>query len=76
MKVSWFSSGVSSFIATYIEKNSVDKIIYTHIEDQHSDTLRFLHDCEMAMDKEIKILPNPTFPTRSKLGNYHDHYLP
>ena len=59
MKVSWFSSGVSSFIATYIEKNSVDKIIYTHIEDQHSDTLRFLHDCEMAMDKEIKILQSP-----------------
>jgi len=59
MKVSWFSSGVSSFIATYIEKNSTDQIIYTHIKDQHPDTLRFLHDCERALDKEIKILQSP-----------------
>ncbi len=59
MKVSWFSTGVSSFIATYLERNNIDKIIYTHINDQHSDTLRFLHDCERALDEEIKILQSP-----------------
>lgn len=56
MVVSWFSAGVSSFIATYLEKDNVDKIIYTHIDDQHEDTMRFLKDCEKAIGKEIEIL--------------------
>ena len=56
MLVSWFSAGVSSFIATYLLKEKIDKIIYTHIKDQHSDTLRFLHNCEKAMSKKIEIL--------------------
>lgn len=59
MNVSWFSSGVSSFIATYIERENIDKIIYTHIEDQHPDTMRFLRDCEKALGKEIEILQSP-----------------
>jgi 3'-phosphoadenosine 5'-phosphosulfate sulfotransferase (PAPS reductase)/FAD synthetase len=59
MLVSWFSTGVSSFIATYLERNNIDKIIYTHINDQHPDTLRFLHDCEKALGKEIEILQSP-----------------
>lgn len=56
MIVSWFSVGVSSFIATYIERENIDKILYTHIEDQHEDTMRFLKDCEKALGKEIEIL--------------------
>ena len=56
MRVSWFSAGVSSFIAAYIEKDNIDKIIYTHIDDQHKDTMRFLKDCEKALGKEIEIL--------------------
>lgn len=56
MIVSWFSAGVSSFIAAYIEKESLDKIIYTHINDQHEDTIRFLRECEKALGKEIEIL--------------------
>ena len=59
MVVSWFSAGVSSFIATYLEKDNVDKIIYTHIDDQHEDTMRFLKDCEKAIGKEIEILQSP-----------------
>ena len=59
MLVSWFSAGVSSFIAAYIEKNNLDKIIYTHIEDQHEDTIRFLKDCEKVLGKEIEILQSP-----------------
>ena len=59
MIVSWFSTGVSSFIATYIEKDNIDKIMYTHIEDQHPDTMRFLRDCEKALGKEIEILQSP-----------------
>lgn len=59
MIVSWFSTGVSSFIATYIERENIDKIMYTHIEDQHTDTMRFLRDCEKALGKEIEILQSP-----------------
>lgn len=56
MKVCWFSAGVSSFIATYLEKDSIDQIIYTHIQDQHEDTLRFLRDCEKVLGREIEII--------------------
>ena len=60
MKVCWFSCGVSSFVACYLTKN-IDKIIYTHIEDQHPDSLRFLNDCEKILDKKIEILESSKF---------------
>lgn len=59
MKVSWFSAGVSSFIACYLEKETIDKIMYIHIDDQHEDTMRFLRDCEKALGKKIEILQSP-----------------
>lgn len=59
MKVSWFSAGVSSFIACYLEKETIDKIMYIHIDDQHEDTMRFLRDCEKALGKKIGILQSP-----------------
>lgn len=59
MKVSWFSAGVSSFIACWLERETLDYIVYIHIDDQHPDTLRFIRDCEKALGKEIKILQSP-----------------
>ncbi len=56
MKVCWLSAGVSSFIATYLERKTIDKIIYIHIDDQHEDTMRFVQDCESILNKEIEIL--------------------
>ena len=58
MVVSWFSCGVSSAVATKIALSKYPdlKIIYTHIDDQHPDTMRFLHDCEKWFDHEIEIL--------------------
>jgi hypothetical protein len=56
MKVSWFSAGVSSFIATWFERETLDHILYCHIEDQHHDTMRFIKDCEKALSKPIEIL--------------------
>ena len=56
MIISWFSAGVSSFIATYIERDHIDKILYTHIDDQHPDSMRFLKDCERVLGKEIDVL--------------------
>lgn len=54
--VSWFSAGVSSAVATKIAIEDIDEIIYTHIEDQHPDTKRFLKDCEIWFGKKITIL--------------------
>ncbi len=58
MIVSWFSAGVSSAVATKmaLKKYHELKIIYTHIDDQHPDTMRFLKDCEIWFGVEIEIL--------------------
>ena len=56
MLVSWFSAGVSSAVATWFAIKEIDKIIYQHIDDQHSDTLRFVKDCESWFGKPIEIL--------------------
>ena len=40
-------------MACYLAKD-IDQIIYTHVEDQHPDSMRFLHDCEVLLGREIK----------------------
>lgn len=60
MKICWFSCGISSFIACYLAKD-IDKIIYTHISDQHPDSLRFLCDCEKLLGREIEIIQSDKF---------------
>lgn len=55
MKVCWFSTGISSFVACYLAEN-VDEIIYTHVENQHPDSLRFLEDAERILGREITVL--------------------
>jgi 3'-phosphoadenosine 5'-phosphosulfate sulfotransferase (PAPS reductase)/FAD synthetase len=56
MNICWFSAGVSSFIAAYLVRNELDKVIYCHIDDQHTDTMRFVKDCEKALGITIEIL--------------------
>lgn len=56
MIVSWFSAGVSSAVATKLEISRIDEILFTHIDDHHSDTDRFLLDCEKWFGKKIGIL--------------------
>ena len=60
MKVCWFSTGISSFVACYLAKD-VDEIIYTHVPNQHPDSLRFLHDCERVLGREITILQSDEY---------------
>lgn len=60
MKVCWFSTGISSFVACYIS-NNVDEIIYTHVPNQHPDSLRFLHDCERILGRKITILQSTEY---------------
>ena len=59
LKVCWISAGVSSFIAGYLERDTIDKFIYIDIEDQHPDSMRFIKDCERVLGKEIEILKSP-----------------
>jgi len=54
--ISYFSGGVSSAVATKLAINDIDRIVYTHINDQHPDTMRFIKDCEAWFGKEVEIL--------------------
>jgi hypothetical protein len=60
MKVCWFSTGISSFVACYLTPD-IDKIIYTHVSNQHPDSLRFLHDCETLLGRKIEVLQSHKF---------------
>ncbi len=55
-RVSWFSTGVSSAVATKLVADELDQIIYVHIDDQHPDSLRFVKECEAWIGKPITIL--------------------
>lgn len=59
-KVCWLSTGISSFIAGYLA-GDVDEWIYIDIDDQHPDSIRFLHDCEKIIGKEVTILKSDEF---------------
>lgn len=56
VKVVWISAGISSFIAGWLVRDSVDEWIYIDVKDQHPDSIRFIHDCEGLIGKEIQIL--------------------
>ena len=58
-KVCWISAGVSSFVAGYLAK--ADLFIYIDVKDQHPDSIRFIKDCEKALNKEILILRNSDY---------------
>jgi 3'-phosphoadenosine 5'-phosphosulfate sulfotransferase (PAPS reductase)/FAD synthetase len=61
MIVSWFSAGVSSAVATKMAIKTYGDIHirYHHIDDQHSDTLRFVADCEKWFGLPIHIDQSP-----------------
>lgn len=56
MKICWISAGVSSFIAGWLARETVDEYIYIDIADQHPDSMRFIKDCEKALGKPIQVL--------------------
>lgn len=75
MTVSWFSAGVSSAVATKLAIADIDKILYTHIEDQHPDTLRFVKDCEEWFDAPIEILQSPFKSVSGACTRYGKGYI-
>lgn len=57
----WISAGVSSFIAGYLAKDEIDEFLYIDIADQHTDSLRFIADCEKAIGKPIGVLQSTEY---------------
>ena len=47
-------------MACYLAED-IDEIIYTHVPDQHPDSLRFLHDCEKLLERKITILQSERY---------------
>ena len=39
----------------------VEEIIYTHVSNQHPDSLRFLHDCEQLLGRKITIIQSDKY---------------
>lgn len=56
MNICWISAGVSSFVAAYLCKEEIDRVVYIHIEDQEEDSMRFIKDCEKYLGKQIEII--------------------
>lgn len=54
--IAWFSAGCSSFIAAYLMREEIDRIVYIDVANQHPDSWRFLKDCEEVLGKRIEIL--------------------
>ena len=61
VKVVWISAGVSSFIAGWLVRDTVDKWIYIDVKDQHPDSIRFIKDCEKLIGKEIEFLKSDKY---------------
>lgn len=59
LTVSYFSAGVSSAVATKLAIGQIDRIMYTHIEDHHPDTLRFMLACEEWFGKPVELWQSP-----------------
>lgn len=72
LKICWMSAGVSSFIAGYLLRDSIDEYIYIDIKDQHPDSMRFIKDCEKVLGKKVTIL-KPEYEdveTACKVGGF------
>ena len=60
MKISWFSTGVTSAVATKIALEKYDdvQIFYIDITSQHADSYRFLSECQEWFKQEIITIRN------------------
>lgn len=71
-KVCWLSAGVSSFVAGYLA-GDVDEWIYIDISDQHPDSLRFIHDVEKIINKQVTILKSTAFNSVEEVARKYKH---
>ena len=64
--VCWFSCGAASAVATKLAisnkpKDSELVVVYTHVEEEHPDNMRFMKDCERWFGQEIQVLKNEKY---------------
>lgn len=71
LKVCWISAGVSSFVAGYLERETIDEYIYIDIDDQHPDSMRFIKECERVLGKEIQILKSNYGSVENVIRQFH-----
>jgi hypothetical protein len=75
LTVSYFSAGVSSAVATKLAIDQIDRIFYTHIDDQHPDTMRFVRDCETWFGKPVEVWQSDLFRTVEQVCRYRKFLL-
>lgn len=82
-KVCWVSAGVSSFIAGWLVRDTVDEFIYIDVADQHPDSMRFINECEKALERPIRILRSREYKnvedcvrTFGFVRNNNNHFYP
>lgn len=63
MIVGWWSGGITSAVACYLQKDA--KLIYIETGSHHPDNLRFKTDCEAWYGRNIEIIQN---------NKYKDHF--
>jgi hypothetical protein len=61
LKVCWMSAGVSSFVAGYLVRETVDKFLYISIKDQHEDSDRFIADCAKVLGRDIETIKSEEY---------------
>lgn len=61
LKVCWMSAGVSSFVAGYLARETVDKFLYISIKDQHEDSDRFIADCAKVLGRDIETIKSEEY---------------
>ncbi len=66
----WISAGVSSFIAGYLERDTIDEFMYVDVSNAHPDSMRFIKDCEKMLGKEIRILESPFRSVENVIRQY------
>jgi len=59
--VCWFSCGAASAVATKLMLEKDPVIAYCHVANEHPDNLRFLHDCESWLGKDITIISSTKY---------------
>jgi len=66
----WFSSGAASAVAAYKTLNKYGmisdvRIVNNPVAEEDEDNLRFLHDVEKWLGREIEFAENPRYPSQS-----------
>lgn len=60
--IGWVSGGITSAVACYMLRSSIDEFVYIDTGSEHPDTARFLRDLEALYGKKILVLRSKDHP--------------